>query len=214
MRLEDNIKILNQETTCSELEKVLCNIGVTKSKSVSYGRNIESSIPNGGLYQEPRQLAEFLTFISRFTISSFVNIGTFNGWTVSFMVAYLRLFNNHISCISIDPYPQFLSSELPDLGILFHHGTSESLKGLRSDLVFIDGDHSAKWVMKDYKNIGKHSKLCAFHDVNDKHCGSVRNFYDNLCKSFNHKEFLYHPNGGKSMGIGVVSRDCLDRFYL
>ena len=77
-------------------------------------------------------------------------------------------------------------------------------KGHKSDLCFIDGDHSYEWVKKDFDNVGKSAKYCMFHDIQDlwiENNGAKRLW--NEVKSTGDKEFLYQPEGEEYFGIGI-----------
>jgi len=117
------------------------------------------------MLQISSQLADALIFLSRWKIDTFLEIGTFNGNNTCFMVAYLKRFNPNIKVITldiVDRKAQFYS--LPIQQIL---KTSDSVSGQYYDLCFIDADHSLPAATKDYMNVGRHSKLCMFHDIND-----------------------------------------------
>ena len=72
------------------------------------------------------------------------------------------------------------------------------------DLVFIDGDHSYAGAKADWLNYGRHGRLVAFHDINQRErprkCEVFR-LYDELCATHKHVEF---SAGFSNRGIGVV----------
>lgn len=196
--------------TISQLEKIVCEIGLVKDNRFSYGDLYQKYVRNdsGGMYQIPLQFAEFVHFLSFKKIDSIFNIGSHNGWTITFLTHYLQCVKkDKINVISID-IKHNSYKELPDVGINFETGTSDGFVGQNYDLCLIDGCHLYNWVKKDYDNVGRHSKICMFHDINDQFCNGVVKFYDEVSVGRIHKEFLYHPNGDNVMGIGVIEKLC------
>jgi hypothetical protein len=159
--------------------------------------------------QTPDQIAKALVYISRFEINSFCEIGLYYGGNFLFCSEYLRRFNPDIQCTGIDP-SDYLDSEIKEIinandWLYYEKTTSESLTGRQFDFVFIDGEHTAPWPAKDYENIGRHAKICGFHDLQDPLWQDVRKFWGTLNNPGMRKvEFLDDLSGRNSHGIGLI----------
>lgn len=160
--------------------------------------------------QTPDQIAKALVYLSAFTINSFCEIGVYTGGNLLFVSEYLRRFNPNIQCMGIDP-TGYLNPEIREIielsdWLRFASVTSEQIAGRKFDLVFIDAEHTTTWLTKDYENVGKHAKFCAFHDLQDPLWPDVAAFWEGL-KEISKKErveFLDDPSGCKTHGIGLI----------
>jgi Methyltransferase domain len=174
---------------------------------------------NDGLWQIPMQLALCLAELSEFDIKSFLEIGTWSGWTTSFIAAYLRRFNPSVHAVTVDTGDAFDFANRFGriLGIECRRGRAIDFRDERFDLVFIDADHSYKSCRQDYEAVGRRASLCMFHDVNDKYVrgwgpneGGVPRFWSELKSSIAAPdavlEFVDHPTGDSVMGLGLVIR--------
>lgn len=185
----------------TSIEQAILTGGIVADHRLDYGWLYRDCV-GGVYYQVPRQLAGFVSLASRLDIQSFCNIGTFNGWTTAFITCHLRK-KQPVCVVSVDIKDK-VEDPLSKLGIKFHIGTSDDLRGERFDLCLIDGDHSYDWVARDFENIGQHARYCAFHDINDFFCPGVRQFYSEIRIGRPCREFLYHPDDLNLMGIGVI----------
>lgn len=183
-------------------------------------RNLYGDKDNGnqnesmGSWQVPRQLAELLIALQDYRISSYLDVGSFQGWTCSLVSAVLLRFNPDLKVTAIDPQPWWtmhpeIAAMLP---ITYINQNTDHHVGKSYDFTFIDGNHEYTQVMKDYTNVGAGSKLCAFHDCNDdyiRHCpyqaGGVPKVWDELkAKGLPNREFFMHSEGKNVMGIGLL----------
>lgn len=167
---------------------------------------------NIGLFQQPEQLSPALIYLSQKKIKKYLEIGTFLGSSPTFISIYLSRFND-LYTLAVDrdhEYDQYLLDLANKYSkVEFLKGTSDDIKGYRSDLCFIDADHKYDSVQNDYQNIGMTAKICMFHDINDEgtvkdrdDSGTVR-FWNEVKKS-NSVEFKEHPLGLNVMGIGIL----------
>lgn len=164
-----------------------------------------------GCYQTPRQIAEALVYLSQFKIERYGEIGVFQGGNFLFTSEYLRRFNPTISCVAVDP-TNFLNDEIAQIieeepYLTFIPATSEALIGEPLDLVMIDGDHSAAWVRRDWRDVGQHAAICLIHDIQETTCPAVRRFWRELKKRYPQRktmEFLTHTSEKPAQGIGII----------
>jgi len=186
-----------------------------RSKSI-YGDDVKYILPftqggfPRGLWQTPKQLSQFLIFITDKNVETYLDIGTFSGWTITTVIIYMKRFGIK----KVDTYDIYkgcadellgLWKEL-DLPITYYLGdTSKILQNY--DLIFIDGDHDTG-VFTDFETYKSRGRFIVFHDINDAFCPRVRECWATIKKEFSNDgifhEFTYHPNGFSLMGIGVV----------
>ena len=163
-----------------------------------------------GIAQTPDQIAKALVYLSKFKINSFCEIGVYHGGNFLFCSEYLRRFNPEIRCIGVDP-TNHLDAEVRcvierEMFLSFKSLTSDQVAGEVFDFVFIDGDHIAPWPAKDYENVGRHAKICGFHDLQDPGWPDVAAFWQTL-KGDKKKvmvEFLDDLSGCSTHGIGII----------
>lgn len=228
------IYALSSRFAASRLERVVREIENAKVEELSHGTFLETKIRQiglrhdgrglygvdvndmnfhaPGLWQIPRQLAEAMVLLASQRIASFLEVGTCDGFTFSFMTACLSRLNPGLKATTID-----IASSLPASARIVFKGPVEFLAGMTSDafaeevfdLVLIDGNHSYEWVSRDYQNVGRQARLCMFHDINDRFCGddTVPKFWKELkikeLGGADFHEFLYHSNSDRVMGIGI-----------
>lgn len=166
-----------------QLTHLLCTrVGLYREDRPLYGEFARFQRARG-LWQDPRQLASFLwvnkNLFRALGIRSFLEIGTFHGYSFFVVLAFLRAHvDERITGLTMD-INDFLDPDLrPFIGAMCRRGSSSDLRhGPRFDLVFIDAEHTLEAVTEDYRNVGVGAKACLFHDVNDKHCPGVREFW-------------------------------------
>lgn len=187
------------------VETIICVAGLYPDNRQLYGDYNRYQNPRYGLWQIPRQFAELLVYLSDKNIRTVLEIGTFHGFTTAILDAYLKRFAFDFKLTSIDPNPFLLNDLIRDWEYV--NTTSDSYRGEKFDLVFIDGDHLAEKASEDYENVGKHARFCAFHDINDEYVdllpdGGVGKFWKSLTGK--KTEFTYHSENRRVMGIGLV----------
>jgi len=164
-----------------------------------------------GIYQTPDQIAKALIYLSEFPINTYLEIGIFQGGNFLFVSEYLHRFNPGIRCIGIDPTAiSFMNDEIQstiekEVWITFKPITSDLIQGQEFDVVFIDGDHTAEWINKDWNNVGKFAKLCIIHDIQETTCPACLEFWNEL-KKLKKKtvEFLDCTSSVPTQGIGII----------
>ena len=177
------------------------------SRGNLYGSKYNDCInTNFGLWQKPAEFSALLTILNTQSIQTFLNIGTFNGYTFNFVSDYLNAIRP-TSCITVDPN-DFIGSN-KKYPYIYLSCTSDTFKNIPFDLVFIDGDHSYQAVKKDWENVGKFAKVIVFHDIHDpKDCPDVRKFWNELTnlasEDFDILEIKEVTETHEFMGIGIL----------
>jgi hypothetical protein len=156
--------------------------------------------------QTPDQIAKALVYLSDFEIKTYCEIGIYFAGNFLFVSEYLKRFNPDIQCLGVDP-TNHVSPEIREIVELsdwmrFATVTSDSIPGRKFDLVLIDGDHSTPWIEKDWDNVGKHSKICMFHDLQESLWPDVGAFWATL--KGKKVEFLDTWKDRKTHGIGII----------
>lgn len=207
--LTTDIKNLKDETFLVDLIR---QWGVHNDPVIDFGQVNHPYRSDFGVLQQPEQLAPALIFLSDKKINSYCEVGIFSGSNLVFVSAYLLRFNPKLKPTGVDTgrhLDQRVFNDLP-FKVEFILGTSDKVKGRRFDLVFIDADHTYKWVEKDYNNVGKYAKICMMHDIQDEYVVKERDnagskkFWEEMKTTKEKVEFLAHPDGLKVLGIGVL----------
>ena len=156
--------------------------------------------------QTPDQIAKALVYLSDFEIKSYCEIGLYFAGNFVFVSEYLKRFNPEIKCMGVDPTNHVCPEirEIVELSdwMQFATVTSDQIAGRKFDLVMIDGDHSTGWITKDWENVGKHSKICMFHDLQESLWPDVGAFWAGL--KGKKAEFLDTWADRKTHGIGII----------
>lgn len=236
-RLKKWIYAIGSRVAVKKLERVIREIENTETEKLADGAFLEAKIRQiglrhdgrglygddgrdmnflaPGLWQIPGQLAGAMALLARHRIASFLEVGTADGFTFSFMAACLLRLNPGLKATTIDINPNPASSSRIAFAapVEFVVGkTSDAFAERVFDLVFIDGNHSYEWVVRDYQNVGRQARVCMFHDINDQLCGeqSVPRFWKELKVAESGRadfhEFLFHSSSDKVMGIGIRIR--------
>jgi hypothetical protein len=176
-----------------------------------YGEQYETAIRNdGGVWQHPDELADFLLFLSEKNIKSFLNIGTFNGRTFNLIADFLNSIQP-VRCVTVDPIDH---RPAKSDAYEYSDATSDAFVGQRFDLVFIDGHHGYEESRRDYDNVGRHARYVAFHDIDDDFIrgdqslnGGVSRLWEELKPGAEFVEFVAAGKPSRVMGIGVIIND-------
>jgi hypothetical protein len=201
------------------VQRIIENIGLynDRRREAVYGDDVAFMNPKEGLWQIPRQLAEALVYTSARPIQTFLEVGTFLGWTTAVITAYLLRFNRSLQVTTIDPNP-FLKEPERDLlcnllPVRYLAETSDKFAGQSFDFCFIDADHGYACAQRDYQNVGRHAPVCWFHDTHDHFVETqceghgVPAFWRDLQRDEKGRsifaEFTHHSRHQRVMGIGV-----------
>ena len=205
-----------------ELCDLIVTLGLYRDEraDVLYHRFLPYQVARpGGLWQDPFELATALWSMKdrlrAAGVRSFLEIGTFSGFTFFVVREFLRAFvmppgeGDALCCATVDPSDHVSPDVRPHIASDIRTGwTSEDVRaaGQSYDVVFIDGCHEEPWPMRDYINLRNLSRVCIlFHDVRDAWCPAVVKTYASLSsiEGAVHDEYTLHP-AGDHFGIGVL----------
>lgn len=126
--------------------------------------------------QHPWEFATFLVWLAghKDIITSYLEIGVFKGGSLFTVDAFMRSFRGEdFQSVGFDPKPRIWSG---NLGYFTKNQRCHVITGTRVDvarlfpgtifdLTFVDGDHRAAEVLKDYEELKGISRRMAFHDI-------------------------------------------------
>lgn len=210
------IKLLDVESLKNEeiLINLIRSFGLVQWGPPVFGTDEtwkNNSTDMAGIYQIPKQLAQALIYLSNKKITSYCEIGVFQGGNFVFVSEYLRKFNPEIKCTGIDP-TNYLNPEIRSYidgndWMQFKSCTSDDIVGEKFDLVLIDGNHVDGWVEKDWNNLGRYANICMIHDIQELSCQDVIDFWNKKKTEYENKEFTFYPTEMPTMGIGIIYPD-------
>ncbi len=169
---------------------------------------------NFGAVQIPTEFVDFLLTLGRVELNSAAEIGVLYGGSTYFQAAVLQRLNPDIEYHLIDiqdnlmAFDEFssrlnLKKNIPS--------TSYDFAGKEFDYVFIDGDHSYEGVMRDFVNLGRHSKVAlACHDIHgheyDKLGGGTVKSWARIKEHYFERRSIYEfsHSSVRWMGIGLA----------
>lgn len=188
----------------------ICHLGLYKDDRGIYGNYNAYQVDDwGGVWQDPMELATFL-WNSREdfkNVTSYLDIGTFNGYTFFVIMSFLKQFvNSDIKCKTIDPLDMMRNDDIRPYILPYYECCTSNDIALRNeqyDLVFIDGCHEAPWPMIDFNNSKSFASIVFFHDIVDKWCPDVRATFDTVSHSYYTKRYVLSHDKA-TFGIGVA----------
>jgi len=200
------IKNLDLDNVCEDdLTKIICDLGLVYNKLDDYGEFDDFMVSKDGIFQTPKQLSMCLMDLLKYDeINSYLEIGIYQGGTYLLISELLKKKNPNCVCNALDITDVYLTQNMRNSIDGFILGDSSSIKGKEYDLVFIDGDHSFKGLIKDWENIGKYANMIMFHDINNRLCPDVMNFWTFMKVGNSCKEFLYQSESKQIHGIGLL----------
>jgi hypothetical protein len=206
--MENYINKLKDVNCIEHLTNLICDMGLFYDDRNLYGKYQQYMLPEGqgGLWQNPEELATFLwnnkqLFIDS-NIQSYLDIGTFNGFTTFVIVEFLKAFvNPNLRVKTIDPYILIHPTMATYISQYFEQTTIEGVHE-EYDLVFIDGLHEHPGPSNDFNHVSKYAKLVFFHDIADRHCPAVRSTFEQLASLYDHNIVNL---SGDLFGIGLLN---------
>lgn len=166
-----------------------------------------------GPIQIPTELADFLIYCIHKKPGSFLEIGVMYGGFSVFCCAVLSKFHPDFKYTCVDIEDNFrdwnyFSSILPLEKAI--PKTSADFINSKFDVVYIDADHSYHGMKKDFVNVGRYAKICAFHDINaaeyDYLDGGTRRCWNDIKLSYCQSATIIEIShiAEEWMGIGII----------
>ena len=173
-------------------------------------------------FQLPIQFGPYLAEAARRGVESYLEIGVEHGGTFAITVEVMRRFRPLRAAVAVDlgPEPRLISRfgrKRPEVDFVAVNSGSDDFRRLVHDrgpfdLVLIDGDHSEEGCRRDFETVRNHTRMVAFHDVNEPHYPGVRKVWESLSEADYEKlEFTAQYNElmdsvGPRFGIGLAIR--------
>lgn len=125
------------------------------------------------IWQYPNQFAQFLVFLSKYSIKSYLEIGVAYGGSLILIIEYLSHFNGMIEAWGIDPQAtsELLRAYMRQRpGVRHIRDYSANLwryfpSNTAFDLALIDGLHTEEASWADFELVRDHARIIVFHDI-------------------------------------------------
>lgn len=167
-----------------------------------------------GMIQYPSEFVDFLLIAGQSRPTTIAEVGVAHGCSSYFAAAYFFALNPESTYTMIDIADTLIDFDYYETILPLAKAipsVSTAFAGQSFDLVFIDADHSYRGVRQDYQSIGRHAKICAFHDIKatrfETEEGGITQFWDELKERVRDTHLVYeiaHSRKANWMGIGVV----------
>ncbi len=221
--IEKALRVVRRILRCSDEEfhsrsfllKSLAEYGIPLMSSDVFSPWLSAMNPSGfGALQFPTEFVDFLRVAAKLGIKSAVEIGAYRGGSAYFMAAVLQRANPEAALKLVDVQDKLVGFEEFVQVLNIEKAiprSSDDLSGEVFDLVFIDGDHTYKGVIRDFANLGKYArKAVAFHDIHghefdNQEGGTVRAWCE-LKEQLRttHAVYEFAHSGVRSLGIGLA----------
>jgi hypothetical protein len=207
---EQYIQDVKNSRNADDICAAICKLGLFRDSRGIYNDLEKYQVDGGGgVWQNPLELATYLwetrDDLKAAGVSSFLDIGTFNGYTFFAVLEFLKAHvSPNIRAASVDPYDEIKDPAIiPYVAAHLVRGTVESAPEGPWDLVFVDGLHETPGPRADFDAVRDRAMFVGFHDISDRHCPFVVETYASLCREFpgRHKEFVCNPG---IFGIGLL----------
>lgn len=202
--------VIGPDSLCA----AICSLGLFHDDRLIYHQYQPHMLDRGskgGVWQDPMEISQALWSLKddlrALGVKSFLDIGTFNGYTFFVILEFLKAFvHPDLTALSIDPCDEIADEIRPYVAAYLRSETSQDVmtRHEQYDFVFIDGCHEAPWPAMDFET-AKHSlnaKMVMFHDIADRWCPAVITLFKKITDSHPYKVFKLHPS--KVFGVGLV----------
>ena len=174
-------------------------------------------------WQYPSQFSQYLCFLSKYKISSYLEIGIRYGGIFILTLEYLKRFQAIKEAIGIEVlFNKSLSkySKFNNVSKFIKiDSTSEEFSSLindkKFDLVFSDGNHDEDYCRKDSNILKEKSKILVVRNIISDACSGVQKIYMEIKRNYYNKFNFYEINqqydsifklyGKKYFGIGEAA---------
>ena len=228
LSMVNRIRELPKETLEDPLKmevEVLPQLGLNKEVLEEFPESLHSFCGQGLFHwQYPNQFSKYLVHLSKYKISSYVEIGVRHGGTFIITLEYLSRFNKIEKALGIDiannvslpEYKEKYRNEIDFWQIDSHHKRFKRFIRNKSggySLALIDGEHTYWGCRQDFELLKDFTNIIVFHDISNYVVPEVRDFWVELKRSchdqFNFYEFTdqYESIADKGrcyLGIGVM----------
>jgi predicted O-methyltransferase YrrM len=197
------------------LTQMLNGIGLAYDREGAevYGSDVTYMQEDGGLRQTPAQLAAFLVDVRDKGIRRYLDIGTFNGWTVTVIVCYLKRFGLEVAHTYDNEWlcGDEVQQMWVDYGLPIEYFVGQLYEArpyfLRFyDMVWIDGLRTYRHAIADYYNLREKTRIMVVHDIVDRVNYDIPTLWREIKQIVSNnatvREFVSHPSGLRTMGIG------------
>jgi len=205
--MDQYIEKVGQVSSADELCRLICDIGLYYDTRSIYAEWSFCMLEQGqgGIWQNPMELAKFLwgtkDILRKAGVKSYLDIGTFNGFTFCIISHFLRAHVcPDIKVKTIDPW----KSIHPTVSkyVLPYYAQESIDDNFDSwDLVFIDGNHTHPGPIHDFQSVRGFAKFVFFHDIVDRFCPDVRSTFERVATRYKTIKFIERQD---QFGIGFV----------
>jgi hypothetical protein len=161
--------------------------------------------------QNPYEFAEFLIFMGKRQIGSYLEIGVLRGGSWFMVDSFLRATNpNYNRTVGYDR-SNFLRNwnryhrRFSTIEFRLQDSKDMNLKDEEFDMAFIDATHTEEAVFHDFNKVKQHCRYVAFHDIVLPEWG-VGKVWEKIKSLNSHWEFV-DKKVPQTCGIGVISID-------
>lgn len=173
-------------------------------------------------WQWPNQFAKYLAFLSEREVSSYLELGLFNGGTFIITIEYLSRFASDFQALGVDvevrpPVRTYLESAHSNVQVL--NARTDDPIVCRAvaqrlwDLALIDAGHAEQECWADYQMVRDYTRLAAFHDISNDFFTGVAQVWERIASCMPRRwiaEFteqypeLLMASGKRDYGLGIV----------
>lgn len=173
-------------------------------------------------WQWPNQFAKYLAFLGEQEVSSYLELGLFNGGTFIITIEYLSRFVPDFVAFGVDmevrqPIRTYLESAHSNVQV--RNARTDDPMVCRAvaqrlwDLALIDAGHTEQECWTDYQMVRDYARFAAFHDISNDFFAGVGQVWERIASCMPRRciaEFidqypeLLAASGKRDYGLGIV----------